>query len=57
MSTPFLIYGATGYTGLAIVERALAGATPIEFQTPAQAYGADFVLGIEGITRMDVTGE
>jgi short subunit dehydrogenase-like uncharacterized protein len=50
-------YTLTVLTAFAIIQRALAGATPIGFQTPAQTYGADFVLGIEGVTQMDVTGE
>jgi short subunit dehydrogenase-like uncharacterized protein len=50
-------YTLTALTALAIAERAIAGAPPIGFQTPAQAYAADFVLGIESVTRMDVTGE
>jgi short subunit dehydrogenase-like uncharacterized protein len=53
-----MIYGASGYTGTLIAEEArrqglqpvlagdLAGAL-----TPAQAFGADFVLSIPGSTR------
>jgi short subunit dehydrogenase-like uncharacterized protein len=52
------IQGPDGYTltvraALAVVERVLAGEAPIGFQTPATAYGADFVLGIEGVARLD----
>ena len=33
--------------------RALSGEAPAGYQTPAMAYGADFVL-TEGVTREDV---
>jgi short subunit dehydrogenase-like uncharacterized protein len=46
-------YTFTVLTALAIVDRVLTGAAPPGFQTPAQAYGADFVLGIAGVTRED----
>ena len=36
------------WTSLAVVERVLAGDAPVGYQTPAKAYGADFVLEIEG---------
>ncbi len=39
---------------LAVVTRVLAGQAPAGFQTPAMAYGADFVLECEGVTREDV---
>jgi short subunit dehydrogenase-like uncharacterized protein len=50
--------GPEGYTltvqaALAVVERVLAGAAPPGFQTPAKAYGADFVLGLDGVVRED----
>jgi short subunit dehydrogenase-like uncharacterized protein len=50
--------GPEGYTltvraALAVVGRVLAGAAPPGFQTPARAYGPDFVLGLEGVTRED----
>jgi saccharopine dehydrogenase (NAD+, L-lysine-forming) len=52
--------GPDGYTftvraALAVVERVLAGDAPPGFQTPSTAYGADFVLGVEGATRDDVS--
>jgi short subunit dehydrogenase-like uncharacterized protein len=40
--------------GLAAMEKVLAGQTKPGFQTPALAYGADFVMGVEGVTREDV---
>lgn len=39
---------------LAAVRRVLAGQAPVGFQTPALAYGADFVLDCEGVTRESV---
>jgi len=47
-------YTLTARTALAIVERVLSGAAPAGFQTPSMAYGADFVLGIEGVRREDL---
>jgi short subunit dehydrogenase-like uncharacterized protein len=53
------LYGPEGYTfttltALAAVEQVLSAAAPPGFQTPAKAYGADFVLGIEGVKREDL---
>jgi short subunit dehydrogenase-like uncharacterized protein len=47
-------YTLTAHAALAVVERVLAGQAPAGFQTPARAYGPDFVLGIEGVTRTDL---
>ena len=47
-------YAFTSLAALAVVERVLAGQAPAGFQTPAKAYGPDFVLGIEGVTRTDL---
>lgn len=47
-------YTLTALTSLAIVERALSGDAPAGFQTPAKAYGPDFVLGIPGVAREDL---
>jgi len=44
-------YTLTALTTLAIVERIVNGDAPAGFQTPAAAYGADFVLEIEGTSR------
>jgi len=44
-------YTLTALTALAIVQKVLKGDAPIGFQTPAKAYGADFVLEIEGVKR------
>jgi short subunit dehydrogenase-like uncharacterized protein len=47
-------YTLTARAALAAVERTLAGQAPAGFQTPGKAYGPDFVLGIEGVTRTDL---
>jgi short subunit dehydrogenase-like uncharacterized protein len=39
---------------LAVVQKVLAGDAPPGFQTPACAYGADFVLTCDSVTREDV---
>ena len=44
----------TALAALAAVERVLEGDATPGFQTPATAYGADFVLGCEGVVREDV---
>ncbi len=44
----------TALTALATVQKVLAGHAPPGFQTPARAYGPDFVLECEGVTRQDV---
>jgi short subunit dehydrogenase-like uncharacterized protein len=49
-------YSLTVLTSLAIVEQALGGPQggrhPIGFQTPAKAYGADFIFTIPGVARL-----
>ena len=47
-------YTFTARAALAVVDRVLAGQAPAGFQTPGKAYGPDFVLGIEGVTRTDL---
>ncbi len=44
----------TARAALQAVKRVLAGDTSPGFQTSARAYGADFVLECEGVTREDV---
>ena len=44
----------TTRAALAAVKKVLAGNAPPGFQTPAMAYGADFVLECEGVTREDL---
>jgi len=48
-------YSFTQLCALAIVERVFAGELRAGFQTPAGVYGADFILGIEGVRREDIT--
>ena len=47
-------YAFTVLTALASIEPVLAGQAPAGFQTPSRAFGADFVLGVPGVTREDV---
>ncbi|MEM7347873.1 MAG: saccharopine dehydrogenase NADP-binding domain-containing protein [Chloroflexota bacterium] len=48
-------YIFTALTAAAIVKRVLAGDLSPGFQTPAQLYGADFILQIDGVTREDLS--
>jgi len=50
--------GPSGYTltvaaALAAMERVLAGRAAPGFQTPAKAFGPDFVLALDGVSRED----
>jgi short subunit dehydrogenase-like uncharacterized protein len=47
-------YTLTALTAVAAVERVLRGEAPPGFQTPATAYGADFILEIPGVVRTDL---
>jgi short subunit dehydrogenase-like uncharacterized protein len=47
-------YTLTALAAVAIVERVLAGKAPTGYQTPATAYGPDFVLELPGVARTDV---
>jgi short subunit dehydrogenase-like uncharacterized protein len=47
-------YTLTVMTALKAVERVLAGQFTAGFQTPSLAYGADFILEIEGVSREDL---
>jgi short subunit dehydrogenase-like uncharacterized protein len=47
-------YALTAMTGIEIVRRAANGDAVPGYQTPATAYGADFVLGFEGVSRSDL---
>jgi short subunit dehydrogenase-like uncharacterized protein len=49
-------YTFTAAAALNLVERVLAGEFSTGFQTPARVYGADFVLGLDGVTRDDLPG-
>ena len=47
-------YAFTALAAMAAVEKILAGQAPPGFQTPSLAFGADFLLEIEGATRADI---
>jgi short subunit dehydrogenase-like uncharacterized protein len=47
-------YAWTVTCALAVVERVLAGTVEPGFRTPALAFGADFVLGLPRVKRIDV---
>ncbi|MBI3823852.1 MAG: saccharopine dehydrogenase NADP-binding domain-containing protein [Planctomycetes bacterium] len=46
-------YDVTVQTALAVVEQVLRGDVAPGFQTPAMAFGPDFILQIAGVTRVD----
>lgn len=50
-------YSLTAETSLAAVSRVLAGDFKAGFQTPSLAYGADFILGFEGVQREDISSD
>ena len=47
-------YAFTALAALALAEKALDGEAVAGFQTPAKAFGPDFVLDIAGVTRVDL---
>ena len=47
-------YTLTAIAALNIAEKILAGNYTPGYQTPAKAYGADLVMGIDGVARQDV---
>ena len=47
-------YHLTMLTAVEIARRAATGGALPGYQTPATAFGADFILGIEGVTREDL---
>lgn len=47
-------YAFTALAALKAVEKVLAGQAPAGFQTPSLAFGADFLLEIEGVSRTDL---
>lgn len=47
-------YTLTALTALAIVRKVLGGDFEPGFQTPSLAYGADFILQVDGVTREDL---
>jgi hypothetical protein len=44
----------TARTAVAAVQRVMAGGATPGFRTPSLAFGPDFVLSIEGVTREDL---
>jgi len=48
-------YTLTALFSLLIVQKVLAETTPIGFQTPAKAFGADFILEIPDTKREDIS--
>ena len=46
-------YELTSRTALLALQRVLAGGAPAGFQTPARAFGPDFILEVEGTSRTD----
>ena len=46
-------YALTVQTALRAVEKVRAGGARPGFQTPSLAFGKDFILEIEGVTRTD----
>ena len=44
-------YTLTALTSLRLVQKVLAGAAPLGFQTPAGAFGPDLILEVAGTTR------
>jgi short subunit dehydrogenase-like uncharacterized protein len=49
-------YALTAMTAVDIAKRAASGAFKLGFQTPSLAYGADYILGFEGVKREDLNG-
>jgi short subunit dehydrogenase-like uncharacterized protein len=48
-------YTLTAMTALDIARRVAAGEFKPGFQTPSLVYGADYILGFDGVTREDLT--
>jgi short subunit dehydrogenase-like uncharacterized protein len=46
-------YALTALTAVGIAQKVLAGDVRPGFQTPSRAYGPDFILSIEGVSRQD----
>ena len=47
-------YSLTALATVEIMERILNGDLKPGFQTPSLAYGSDFILGFEGVERVDL---
>lgn len=50
-------YTMTARSAVGALQRALGGGATPGFRTPSLAFGADFILSIEGVTREDLTPE
>jgi short subunit dehydrogenase-like uncharacterized protein len=50
-------YHLTALTSVEIMMRILNGEYKTGFQTPSKAYGADFILGFDGMERMDLSAD
>lgn len=50
-------YTLTVLTALTAMKKVLAGQVCTGFQTPSLAYGADYILEIEGVVREDIEGQ
>jgi short subunit dehydrogenase-like uncharacterized protein len=48
------VYSFTALSAIGVAERVLADDWKPGFQTPSQAYGADFVLSFDGVSREDL---
>lgn len=48
-------YALTALTALATAREVAAGKAPVGFQTPARAFGANFILRFNGVQRTDVS--
>jgi short subunit dehydrogenase-like uncharacterized protein len=48
-------YQLTALAALAAVRKVLAGEAPPGFQTPSRAFGPDFVMQLDGVTREDIS--
>jgi short subunit dehydrogenase-like uncharacterized protein len=46
-------YTLTAMTAVAAVQKVLGGAAPAGFQTPSTAYGAEWIMEMEGVERED----
>ncbi|MCC7118475.1 MAG: hypothetical protein IT310_08130, partial [Anaerolineales bacterium] len=53
LKTPEAYY-LTSLTAIEIMKRIMNGNFKAGFQTPSLAYGADFILGFDGVTREDL---
>ena len=50
-------YTMTARSAVGALQRTLGGEATPGFRTPSLAFGADFILSIEGVTREDLTPE